>query len=244
MILHARSRPLLPEGAPQHPQQAKTPEVGSGTPLDRRPLARPRDVTREVRPDWDLSAPGLREVWNAGDLSHFHGWSKRSSPRARRHVARSSIATPERGHRWSSRILTPTTRPAQRLQPSRAAVDAGVPPGRHGGTATRRRWHDTGSTPRRAVDRRDLHRPRASGNLVSGASADWQIVLPDGTALGDIRYTLQTDDGDLLLVRSPGCATALPTSSPVSGAARTSTPASTRSAPPPRSRPQPRASTG
>ena len=31
-----------------------------------------------------------------------------------------------------------------------------------------------------------------------------QIVLPDGTALGDIRYTLQTGDGDLLLVQSRG----------------------------------------
>jgi hypothetical protein len=41
-----------------------------------------------------------------------------------------------------------------------------------------------------------------SGTLVPGASADWQIVLPDGTALGDIRYTLQTDDGQLLYVRS------------------------------------------
>ena len=37
-----------------------------------------RDVTREVRPDWDLSTPGLREAWNAGDLSHFHGWSRRA----------------------------------------------------------------------------------------------------------------------------------------------------------------------
>src|SRR6202012_4091241 len=35
-----------------------------------------RAVTREVRPDWDLSAPGLREAWNAGDLSRFHGWNK------------------------------------------------------------------------------------------------------------------------------------------------------------------------
>jgi hypothetical protein len=29
-----------------------------------------------------------------------------------------------------------------------------------------------------------------------------QIVLPDGTALGDIRYTLQADSGDQLYVRS------------------------------------------
>jgi len=36
-----------------------------------------RAVTAEIRPDWDLAAPGLREAWDAGDLSHFHGWSKR-----------------------------------------------------------------------------------------------------------------------------------------------------------------------
>jgi peroxiredoxin len=36
-----------------------------------------RDATREIRPDWDLSTPGLREAWNAGDHSHFHGWDRR-----------------------------------------------------------------------------------------------------------------------------------------------------------------------
>jgi hypothetical protein len=46
--------------------------------------------------------------------------------------------------------------------------------------------------------------PQLSGTLVAGASADWQIVLPDGTALGDIRYVLRTDGGDLLYVRSRG----------------------------------------
>ena len=46
--------------------------------------------------------------------------------------------------------------------------------------------------------------PELNGTLLPGSSADWQIVLPDGTALGDIRYTLQTDDGDLLYVRSRG----------------------------------------
>jgi hypothetical protein len=44
--------------------------------------------------------------------------------------------------------------------------------------------------------------PAINGKLVPGASADWQIVLPDGTALGDIRYTLQTDAGDLIYVQS------------------------------------------
>ena len=44
--------------------------------------------------------------------------------------------------------------------------------------------------------------PELNGKLLPGASADWQIVLPDGTSLGDIRYTLQTDGGDLLYVQS------------------------------------------
>jgi muconolactone delta-isomerase len=46
--------------------------------------------------------------------------------------------------------------------------------------------------------------PDLSGKLLPGASADWQIVLADGTALGDIRYTLQTDRGELLYVQSRG----------------------------------------
>jgi hypothetical protein len=46
--------------------------------------------------------------------------------------------------------------------------------------------------------------PELNGKLLGGASADWQIVLPDGTALGDIRYTLQTDAGELLYVQSRG----------------------------------------
>jgi Protein of unknown function (DUF3237) len=46
--------------------------------------------------------------------------------------------------------------------------------------------------------------PELRGKLLPGASADWQTVLPDGTALGDIRYTLQTDAGSLLYVQSRG----------------------------------------
>ncbi len=30
-----------------------------------------REVTRKVRPDWDLGADGLREAWDAGDKSGF-----------------------------------------------------------------------------------------------------------------------------------------------------------------------------
>ncbi len=35
--------------------------------------------------------------------------------------------------------------------------------------------------------------PELNGSLLPGGSASWQIVLPDGTALAEIRYTLQTD---------------------------------------------------
>jgi peroxiredoxin len=35
-----------------------------------------RDVTREIRPDWDLSAPGLREAWDAGDRDQFYPYDK------------------------------------------------------------------------------------------------------------------------------------------------------------------------
>jgi hypothetical protein len=44
--------------------------------------------------------------------------------------------------------------------------------------------------------------PELRGRLLPGTSADWQTILPDGTALGDIRYVLQTDGGDLLYVQS------------------------------------------
>jgi peroxiredoxin len=37
-----------------------------------------REASAEIRPDWDLATPGLREAWEAGDLSAFHGWDKRA----------------------------------------------------------------------------------------------------------------------------------------------------------------------
>jgi peroxiredoxin len=39
-----------------------------------------RAASREIRPDWDLATPGLREAWDAGDWSSFHGWNKRTQP--------------------------------------------------------------------------------------------------------------------------------------------------------------------
>ena len=35
-----------------------------------------REVTRQIRPDWDLAAPGLREAWDAGDHSMHHPYQQ------------------------------------------------------------------------------------------------------------------------------------------------------------------------
>jgi hypothetical protein len=37
-----------------------------------------RTVSSEIRPDWDLGKPGLRQEWNANDYTNFHGWNKRA----------------------------------------------------------------------------------------------------------------------------------------------------------------------
>jgi peroxiredoxin len=41
-----------------------------------------RAASSEFRPDWDLSAPGLREAWDAGDHSSFHGWDRHAAAAA------------------------------------------------------------------------------------------------------------------------------------------------------------------
>ena len=37
-----------------------------------------RTASAEIRPDWDLSKPGLREAWENAEWQHFHGWDKQS----------------------------------------------------------------------------------------------------------------------------------------------------------------------
>ena len=46
--------------------------------------------------------------------------------------------------------------------------------------------------------------PELSGTQLPDSSADWQIVLPDGTALGDIRYTLEPTTATCTYVQSHG----------------------------------------
>jgi peroxiredoxin len=41
-----------------------------------------RAVFEEVRADWDLATPGLRNEWDAGDHAHFHGWDRKAAAAA------------------------------------------------------------------------------------------------------------------------------------------------------------------
>ena len=107
---------------PQHLQRL----LVLGAPLGRRPLARPAGGQREIRPDWDLSAPGLRDAWDAGDLSPFHGWD------SARGKAASSLAEPavesrrrRRGPRRACR-----SRPGRRRRPRPAAAAPSCPTAR------------------------------------------------------------------------------------------------------------------
>ena len=45
--------------------------------------------------------------------------------------------------------------------------------------------------------------PRLNGRIIPGG-ADWQLLRADGVADLSARYTLETDEGELVLVRSDG----------------------------------------
>jgi hypothetical protein len=54
-----------------------------------------------------------------------------------------------------------------------------------------------------AIEGGTVEGERLSGEIVPGG-ADWQIVLEDGTALLEARYTVRTKDGALIHVRNAG----------------------------------------
>ncbi|MGD1050063.1 MAG: redoxin domain-containing protein [Solirubrobacteraceae bacterium] len=70
-----------------------------------------REATSEIRPDWDLGTPGLREAWEAGDRTMFFedvdldpglrsaGWTPRIFTRSDANAGPSSPQTPQRGAR-------------------------------------------------------------------------------------------------------------------------------------------------
>jgi hypothetical protein len=65
-----------------------------------------REVSSEMRPDWDLSRPGLAEAWDTGDLSPFHGWNKRDPEKLAQLMAdRERLAEMVRDRRRASERL-------------------------------------------------------------------------------------------------------------------------------------------
>jgi hypothetical protein len=92
--------------------------------------------------------------------------------------------------RFAAELPMPTLQFVYRLQAEVAApLDLGQTPNGH-----RRVIAFTGGR----FDGREI-----SGELVPGGG-DWQILRPDGGAIADIRYTLRTVAGALLLVTSTG----------------------------------------
>ena len=69
-----------------------------------------RAATSEIRPDWDLSAPGLREAWDAGDRSQFHGWDQRSALRGRRRCVIDRERPPSRAGCSTAALARPPAR--------------------------------------------------------------------------------------------------------------------------------------
>ena len=75
--------------------------------------------------------------------------------------------------------------------------------------------------------------PEMSGRLLPGASADWQTILPDGTALGTSATPCRPTGGSPLRPSHAASVMAARRCSRASGGERRSTPASTRFAPQP-----------
>src|SRR6185436_15525541 len=46
--------------------------------------------------------------------------------------------------------------------------------------------------------------PRLRGTILPDGSTDWQLLRPDGVLEMDVRFTLRTDDGALISMRSFG----------------------------------------
>lgn len=55
-----------------------------------------------------------------------------------------------------------------------------------------------------------VHGPAINGVVVAGSGADWQLIQPDGFAEIDTRYTIRTDQGDLVYVQNAGIRRAPP----------------------------------
>lgn len=67
---------IVPGGT--FPDYALPDHIGTVRRLSELQGSDPLILTPARRPDRDLSTPGLREAWDAGDYSKFHGWDRPS----------------------------------------------------------------------------------------------------------------------------------------------------------------------
>ncbi|HUO73037.1 MAG TPA: muconolactone Delta-isomerase family protein [Solirubrobacteraceae bacterium] len=181
----------VPEGA----QEAEIEERVSAEAAAAAGLAREGHLVRLWSPPvapGERKAVGLYRADSEEQLEAFlgalplNGWMRTTVTPLEPHPNDPASARPS-----SFRLPDPRVSPVYRLEATLGApIDLG----------------DTASGHRRIVPLTggSFTGPALSGTLLPGASADWQTVQPDGTALGDIRYTLQTDAGDVLYVQSRG----------------------------------------
>ena len=96
------------------------------------------------------------------------------------------------------------TRVGTERSTARAAADHGLPPGARDQRAARNRRSEHRTPAHHPPGWRHRDGTRDQREATTGVNADWQIVLPDGIALLDIRYTIETGGGDLVNVQSRG----------------------------------------
>ena len=90
-----------------------------------------RAASSEIRPDWDLSTPGLREAWDAGDRSPFHGCRRGAPQRARAPAEPEELGQPRRAAGRRRRRCGPRRAcrpdPARRRRPRPPAAAPSLP---------------------------------------------------------------------------------------------------------------------
>ena len=173
-----------------------------------------RAATSEIRPDWDLSTPGLRERGRGRPVAVPRLGPARRSSRRRQHRARRRDVMAVGSPRSAACSRTLASRPIYRLDAS-------------AGATTRSRRHCARPSAHRSLDRRNLHGSGDPGAMLAGASADWQMVLPTARRSATSATRCKPTTATCSRSNPAVCVTVSPRSWPASRAARTSTPAST-----------------
>lgn len=99
-----------------------------------------RAVTSEIRPDWDLSTPGLRDAWNAGNWAPFHdGTRSRPAPKANWPAPALDLTRRQSGAASGGRLWPGTSSCSDGTFETTAGYIAAAEAGRCGGSRQRTR---------------------------------------------------------------------------------------------------------